>query len=242
MSKLSGIVNASAAKIFSSSSTQEHDLGAVAFDVEGNRYRYVKAGGTALVAGTLLQSAAEITNHQNLTPAAAAIGATEITVTLGATAVTANYYAGGYVVVTVTPGQGYRYRILSHPAANGSATCVLTLEPDSAVVVALTTSSRVDLVPSPYSSVIINPTTATSTPIGVAVYPIVAGEYGWIQDGGIATLLADGAITVGTNVIASNATAGAVEPGADAADLQASIGIAMTGIATTEYGAVRLDI
>lgn len=242
MSKLSGIVMASAAKLFSSSAEREHDLGSVAFDVEGNRYRYAKAGAVALVTGTLLQAPAQIANHQDLAPAATAAGAVQVTVTLGATALTANYYAGGYAIVTVTPGVGYRYRILSHPAADASAAVVLTLEADNAIVVALTTSSRIDLVPSPYSGVVINPTTATSSPIGVAVYPIAIGEFGWIQDGGVAAVLADGAVTVGTNVIASNGTAGAIEPGADAADLQASIGIALTGIATTEYGAIRLDI
>lgn len=217
------------------SSTQDIQLGAKFVDQNGNAYRYCLVGGTALVPGKLYQAPAEITNHQNLTPAAAAIGATSVTVTLGATAVTANQYSGGYLVITVTPGQGYRYLISSHPAASGGATCVLTLA--DPIQVALTTSSRCDMVLNPYSSVIVNPTTASSTIVGAAIYPAAASTYAWVQTGGIAVLLADGALAVGTNVAASNAVAGAVEA---ATGVQALVGIAVTGVADTEYGAVKL--
>lgn len=212
-------------------------LGAAAFDNAGNRYRFAKAGGTALVPGKLQQAAAEVTNHQGLTPAAAAIGATEVTVTLGATAATANQYAGGWLVVTITPGQGYKYLISSHPAADLSTTLTLTLE--DAVVVALTTSSRVDLVANPYSGVIVNPTTASSAPVGGAVTAVTAAYFGWIQDGGIASLLSDGGATVGTAQVGSNGTAGAVEA---LTGVQAPVGTALTGIATGDYGAVYLTL
>lgn len=214
-------------------------LGAAGFDNAGNRYRFAKAGGTALVTGTLLQAPAEVTNHQGLTPAAAAIGATSVTVTLGATAATANQYAGGWLIVTVTPGLGQRLLISSHPAADASATLVLTLE--DAVVTALTTSSRVDLVANPYSGVIINPTTLSSAPVGAALTAITAAYFGWIQDGGVASLLADGANAVGSNVVASNGTAGAVEDAASPG-AQPLVGTALTGAATGECGAVLLNI
>jgi len=217
-------------------STQAMTLGSKFVDQAGNTYRYCLVGGTALVPGKLYQAPAEITNHQNLTPAAAAIGATSVTVTLGNTATTANQYAEGYLVVTVTPGQGYKYRISSHPAASGSATCVITLE--DPILVALTTSSRVDLVLNPYSGVIVNPTTASSCPVGAAIYPTAASTYGFIQTGGIAPLLVDDqTVVVGTNVAASNQAAGAIEP---ATGVQALVGIAVTGGATTEYVAVKL--
>lgn len=214
-------------------------LGAAGFDNSGNRYRFVKAGGTALVPGKLQQAAAEVTNHQGLTPAAAAIGATSVTVTLGATAATANQYAGGWLVVTVTPGQGYKYLISSHPAADSGASLVVTLE--DAIVVALTTSSRVDLVANPYSGVIVNPTTLTAAPVGAAVTAVTAAYFGWIQDGGVASILADGANAVGSNLVASNAVAGAVEDAASPG-AQPLVGTALTGCADTEYGAVLLNI
>ena len=60
-----------------------------------------------------------------------------------------------------------------------------------------------------------------------------------MQVSGPTVLLADGAVTVGTNLVASNGTAGAVEP---ATGVQAVVGTALTGIATTEYGAVFLQL
>jgi len=224
-----------AGDLTSNTSTALHNLGERAVTPDGRVFRYCKAGATALVPGKLQQAPAEVTNHQDLTPAAAAIGATSVTVTLGATAATANQYAGGWLMVTVTPGQGYQYKIKSHPAADASATLALALE--DAIVVALTTSSRCDLVLNPYSGVIVNPTTASSTPVGVAVTAITAAQFGWLQVGGVANVLADGTVTVGTALVASNATAGAVEA---LTGVQAPVGIAVTGIASTEYGAVRL--
>lgn len=218
--------------LFSSSSTQLHALGEVVFTNDGRSFRYAKAGGTALVAGKLQQAQAETTAHQDLTAAAAAIGDTS-TVTSAIT-VTANQYAGGYLLVTVTPGQGYAYKIKGHAAATAAA---VTLTLEDPINIALTTSSRYDLVANPYSAVVVNPTTATSAPVGVAVYPVVAAEFGWLQTAGVANILSDGGSTVGTNVSASNATAGAVEAAVTA---QAAIGVAVTGVATTEYGAFKL--
>jgi len=237
MSYMTGDLQITAADLTANTSTQMHKLGERAVTPDGRSFRYCKVGATSLVPGKLYQAPVEVTNHENLTPTAASIGDTTLTVTLGNTAATANQYAEGWVMVTVTPGQGYQYKIKSHPAASGSATLVLTLE--DPIQVALTTSSRVDLVANPFSAVIVNPATATAAPIGAAVYPVTNAQYGWLQVGGPACLLADGAITVGTSLVASNAVAGAVEP---LAGVQAATGVAMTGIADTEYGAVMLTL
>lgn len=223
--------------LFADSTTQQHNLGERVVSNDGRAFRYSRTGAVALVAGTLQQSGAQVANHQNLTPSAAAIGATEITLTLGATAATANQYAGGYAVITVTPGQGYTYKIKSNPAISSAGSGTIQLE--DPIVVALTTSSRVDLVLNPYSGVIINPATATGLPVGVANIVSAIGSFSWLTCAGIANVLADGAVTVGTNLVASNATAGAVEP---LAGVQASIGIAMNSISTTEYGAVFISL
>lgn len=217
-----------------SSTTANTDLGALATTGDGRFFRYVLAGGTALVPGKLQQCAAETTAWENLTAVAAAVGDTTIAASSTVT-VTANQLAGGLAIISVTPGQGYAYQITGHAAFTAAAPTFTISDP---IKVALTTSSRIDLVPSKFSAVIVNPATATGAPVGVAIAATPASNYGWVQVAGPAAVLADGAITVGTNVIASNAVAGAVEPGADAADLQASVGIALTGIADTEYGAV----
>lgn len=239
MSSLTSDIQVGPNDIFASTTFAQANLGARAVTGDGREFRYAKAGAVALVPGRLLQSQIEVTNHQNLAPTAnVAVGATTFTVTLGATAATANQYAGGWAIITTSTGNGYQYRISSHPAASGSATLQLTLD-DPVVAQFVSASSKVDLVANPYSEVIINPSTATSAPIGVAVFAIPVGSFGWIQTKGTAAVLADGAVVVGTNVAASNATAGAVEA---ATGVQASIGIAVTGIATTEVGAVNIDL
>jgi len=238
MAQITSDIQATPAGLFTSTADQQAILGSRAVASDGREFRYAKAGAVALVPGTLVQAAAEITNHQNIAPADAVAGATSITVTLGATAVTANQYAGGWAVVTTSTGAGYQYQISGHPAAALSTAVVLTLvEPLQTALAAST--SKIDLVANTYNGVVINPATATSNPVGAAVYPIAIGQFGWIQVKGPANLLADGTVVVGTGLVASNATAGAVEA---LTGVQAPIGTAITGIATTQYGAVNLDL
>ena len=219
--------------IFQTSTDQMHNLGEKAYANDGRVYRYARAGGTALVVGTLQQAAAEVTANQNLTAVAAAVDSITVSSSTAIT-ITANQYAGGFLMVSVTPGQGYSYKIKSH-AAFSAAAPTFTLE--DPIIVALTTASRFDLVINTCNGVVINPITATGVPTGVAVVAAAASTYTWLQIGGTANVLADGAVVVGTNVAASNAVAGAVEA---ATGVQASVGIAVTGIATGEYGAVKL--
>lgn len=233
--QLSGAVMVAAQGLFSSSANQMHNLGELIFSNDGRAYRYAKAGGTTLVQGKLQQAQAEATGNQNLTAVAAAIGDTLISSTSTVT-ITANQFSGGFAIITVTPGEGYIYKIKSNAAYTAAAP---TLTLDEPLQVALTTSSRIDLVANPYSAVIVNPSTATSAPVGVAVYPITNAQYGWLQVGGVTSVLADGALVVGTAVVASNATAGAVEA---LTGVQAIVGTAVTGVATTEYGAVKLNL
>lgn len=239
MSHLTGTTQIAGQDIFTTSTSANTNLGALATTGDGRYYRYASLGAVAAVPGKLYQAAAEITNHQNLAPTAnGAIGDKTITVTLGATAVTANQYAGGFAVISDSTGEGYMYEIASHPAALLSATLQLTLV-DPLLTTTASASTKIDLIPSPYSATVVNPTAATSAPIGVAVFPVAIAGFGWMQVSGPTVLLADGAVTVGTNLVASNATAGAVEA---ATGVQAVVGTALTGIATTEYGAVFLQL
>lgn len=217
------------------STTQQHALGELVQANDGRAYRYALAGATALVAGKLQQSAAQVTGDQNLTAVAAAIGDLVLASTTTVTW-TANQYANGYAMITVTPGVGYQYKIAGHAAFTSAAPSVVLSD---AIQVALTTTSRIDIIKNAFDSVIVNPATASSAPIGVAVMPVPIAGYGWLQVLGVCNVLADGAITTGTTLVASNAVAGAVEP---FAGVQAVLGHAMSGIADTEYGAVKLII
>lgn len=211
------------------------------FDLaDGREVILVQAGSATTVApGLLYQAPAIVANHQNIAvAAAAAAGATQITVTLGNTEATANQYAGGYVVVNDANGEGQTLRIASHPAAEASASLVVKLE--DAVVVPLTTSSEVCLIANPANGIIINPTTPTGIPVGVGLYPIAASAYGFIVSKGITSLLnADANLTVGSAISPSNATAGAVENGVIS---QGFVGRALQAGVDTEYRACFIDL
>lgn len=193
-------------------STQLCPIGTKMVTRDGRVFRYVKAGASALVVGNVIQAPAQITTHDQLTPAAAAIGATTITPTLDATnAVVENQYAEGWAVIDTTPGEGYAYPIASHPAAAASAAVALKLPADAKVQVALTTSSRVTLTPNPYKGVIQCPvTTLTGAIVGVAVAPIAASNYGWVQIEGACGVLIAGTPAVGAAVGVPATAAGAV--------------------------------
>lgn len=225
--------------LFEENSVPQHVVGETVFANDGRIFRYCKAGGTALVVGTLQQSPAQDTGDHNLAIAAASVGDKQI-VTTDTPTVTANQYAGGFAAISVTPGVGYLYPISGHAATTAAA---LTINLAAEIDVALTTSSKVDLIKNPYSGVIINPTTLSSAPIGVAVKAITASYFGWLQVSGPTNLLSDGGFTVGLDIVASDATAGAGEVIADgAAELLPKIGTALTTTTTAEYGAVALRL
>ena len=195
--------------LFSSRATPVHGIGTIARDGAGRVFRYCLSGVTQTV-GNVLQASAQITDHQGLTPVAAAIGDTTIVATLGGTAVAAeNLYADGFAQISVTPGLGYSYKIVGHLAVLGGGVITLKLDPSGPIQVAITAAnSKVSLVQNPYKYVVQSPTTATGAIVGVSIYPITNGEYGWIQTGGCAGVLVAGTPAVGIPV-GYSATAGA---------------------------------
>ncbi len=185
---------------------------------------------TTVAAGTLYQDAAIVANHQNLgITAATAYSANgnvpaSVTVTLGATTATVNQYQGGFLIVNAGTGIGQTLRIASHPAANASATCVVTLEdaPNTALSVS---TSKVCLLPPHGANIIINPVTATGAVTGVGLYPIAVSSYGFLASKGIVSAISDVAVaSVGNNITPSTVTAGTV-----------SLLGSTTGVATIGY-------
>ena len=131
------------------------------------------------------------------------------------------------------------YKIKSHPAAAGA---VVTFTLEDPIAVATTGTVKIDCHPNPYKDVIIVPASAaTSAPVGVATNVITNAYYGWLQTHGAAPVLSSTAMTVGNNVMPLMATtAGAGTVAVDG--VKASIGYALTGIATTDVGHVFLTI
>lgn len=240
MANFTGWPQSYGAPLFESTTDPVTNVGDIARTADGRFFRYVKCGATATVAGKLYQAPAQDTAHHDMAPTATAIGSTTITVTLGASAVTANQYAGGLAVIDATPGEGYSYLISGHPAADASASLTLTLA--DPVQVALTTSSDVTITPNPYSGIIVTPAnTLTGAVVGVATYIIDAGEYGWVQVGGPCGVLVGGTPAVGAAVVSPGDTAGevVVDPANAAVVI---VGSMMVTGADGEYNQVLLNI
>src|SRR4249920_1582699 len=92
------------------SSTQNVKLGVKGETIDGRIYRYAKAGAVNVAAGKINVAAAHVANHVNqVVQAAAAIGDTRVSLTLGATAATANQYKGGLLVINDATGEGIAY-------------------------------------------------------------------------------------------------------------------------------------
>jgi len=198
---------------FVESATQYHELGAEAITPDGRHFRYVQAGASALVRGDVQQAPAADVDHDDIACRATAIGATELLITTGASggALDANEYAGGYAIIDTTPGLGQICRILNHAAIAASTNGSLFVAPEDALLVALTTSSKITLIKNPYDGVIQNPaSTMTGAGVGVAIYAITAAYYGWIQTKGVAPVLVGGTPAVGSAVVIPGDTAGEV--------------------------------
>lgn len=193
--------------------TQQVAIGARAVDRLGRSYRYVKVGAADLVAGNVLQGPATVANHLANTPPAVAVDATSFTYTPGATLGAASLYKDGYLEVDTTPGNGYMYGVDDHLAFASATAFTLNLHKDDPVKVALTTSSRVGLIPNPFNGVIQFPvTTATGILVGVAISAIPTTKFGWIQTWGPAAVLINGTPALGAYVVSpSGTTAGSVD-------------------------------
>lgn len=231
------------------------------FDLsDGREVVLVQNGAVALPSGVLVQTEAEVTAHQKLamtvpTAYPATAGSFQILVTNGSTVLNINKFAGGYAIVAAGTGIGQTLKISSHqPAANG-ATFVVTLE--DAIVTTLDATSKISLIQNPYANVIINPTTATGTPVGISFYPLAAStaptynattgalttagvqQYGLIVSRGTTGCLVDSTVTnVGYPIGRSAATAGAV--GVATLTTVAQVGISAQTLTSAQTGMVYL--
>lgn len=220
-------------------SVASHDLGTLGQTPDGRLYRYSQAGAADLAPGKLCVAATQVADHANIAvAAAAAVAATQVSVTLGATLATKDQYEGGYLTVNDATGEGVSYRIRANDAGDASATITVYLaEP---IQVALTTSSEVSLVKNPWDSVVISATDQADMPVGIPNVTITAAYFGWIQTGGACAALADEAITAGLALTTGTGTAGAVEALDAAGEFQ--LGVALQAGVDTEYRTIYLSI
>ncbi len=197
----------------------------------GDLFRYTQMGAVAGVVAKLYQGPLPVANHVLQTAAAAAVGDSTIALTLGNTAVVANDYINGTVVVDLVgnTGFGYTYHIDAHPAVAGSGVFTIplagstsrTIQSDGLMlgpgnetvqVAIATTANSVSVYPNLYKKVLIVPgTLATAAVAGVPPRAMPANSWGWIQTRGECMCLTDNTtVVIGQPAIMSTVTSGAV--------------------------------
>lgn len=215
---------------------------------DGRIFRYGRNGATAAVAGKLYQSPVPGANFDTLAVLAAAVGDRSVTVTNGATTITADQFKGGYLVVedSATIGAGRVYLIDGNDAeAAGSANFTIRLV--DGIQEAWTTSTTVTLLQNPYDSLIIHPSPPTAMPVGVPSCDIAANYYGWFQTHGLASVLIDGTVIIGLSVMPSNAVDGSVEAwglteATPNTEITPAVGRVIEVAPDTKYGAIFLTL
>lgn len=227
---------------YSISQYPEQKLGIKVVDQYGDAWRYSQIGASNAVAGQIQGAPVQKTNHHNVAAyAAAAVGAKQVTLTLGATAAVANEYAGGYLVANDNAPEGVYFRIKSHPAADASGNLTVTLE--EPLVEAVTTSSEFTLVHNAWNGVIVG-TAVTVRAAGVPIVDATAAYYAWLKTRGVCPVLIGSAATLGADLIIGG-TAGSVTDRTDALGASAEPVVAVADIVlgvTGEYNPVRLVI
>lgn len=222
-------------------SESEHQVGTLGQDKFGDLFRYAQIGASNVAAGLIQTAPTQKTNHHNVAAyAAAAVGATKITLQLGATAAVANEYAGGLLIANDVSPEGETYRISQHPAADASGTLVVTL--DRPILTAVTTSSEFTLVHNTWRKTIVA-AAFTLRAAGVALVDATAAYYGWLKTRGVASVLIGSAATLGADL--TMAATGAVTDRTDALGASAEPVVAVADVVvgvSGEYNPVRLCI
>jgi len=228
---------------YKQSTVQQHQMGAIAVDRNGNIFRYARVLSTAtdFVAGKLYTSQDNEDNHVNQAiGVAASVGDTSVEFTAGATAVDANEYDEGYLAFVDTSPEGETYRIKSHDASAGSANVTINIEP--ALLTAVTTSSEASLLHNPWN----NPLVGQLVDVPAAGIPLVdwdvsVANYGWLQTRGVVAALGDTAgVGEGDQICISNQVDGAV--GARTTITEVQIGLTLDASVAGEFHPVYLMI
>jgi len=203
-----GLVVTPAFGIYEQSDERKHRLGDFLV-VGGKKYVFAKAG-EALDPGKLCTAAMD-TDAEDTVTVAHPIGTRKVTIT-AATAIAADQYADGYLVVDEGTDAGHKYRIKSHPAIGNGDTGEITLY-DPIVTAWVIANTDITLYTSKYLVQESN-TDQVECPVGVPEIAVTSGYYFWLQIRGECQVLMDEVFGNATNqrlVTIGSSVAGAVE-------------------------------
>lgn len=197
--------------IYSSSSSARWAVGTHFYREDGNVYVYSHFGYACTPGYVCAQDISQSSNTELanvMTSAASAVAVAGETIKPGAVgskyiqltlaSITANQFAGGYIVLTAGTGSGYTYRIKGNTATDDPASGFIRIELDKCVLqAAIDNTTDCIIVGNRYA----NLTHASATDVfgaGIACAYQQAGYYGWVQKSGVVGVLQD---TVGTKAL-----------------------------------------
>lgn len=212
---------------------------------DGRTYAYGfnnTGSSTALAPGKLCSGAVVVTNHINQTGVTTVAGQQSLTYAVGATLVTQNQYAGGYLVVNAGTGAGQALLIAGNNAAASSGSPTISLA-DAIITATLVSDSKFSLIPHLYSACLLFASGSSTVLVttGVPNISIPDQSYGWLQVGGTCSVLANGTPGIGVNVVPSATTSGAVDVNTGAL-FQQTVGVMQQTAVSTEYRPCNLTI
>lgn len=221
-------------------------LGTIGADRRGDLYAWTLNGAVALSAGKAVIAPAKVSNDTNRSldsTSNVAVGSTKVTVSSAGT-VTADQYAGGFLVVNDGAGVGQTFLITGNSAdyTGGAAHAVDVYIHDSVGILLSTSTSKVALMTNPWANVIVHPGSSVAYQcVGVPQMAVTAAYYFWAKVRGMASVLSDGVITKGGDaILTSNAVAGALLAKAD--DTSHVVGTAPEATVDTKYYGIYLTL
>jgi hypothetical protein len=237
---------ASNQSIYTSVSTPVHPVGTKGALPDGREYVYVCNRSSAIATGKLCKFNEVDTNYDlcvvpTQTTGSLAIGSTVLNVTLaGSSTIAENQFVGDFLNIDDDTGEGTLYKIFGNTAVSAGTAITLAIEP---LRVAITTSTTVTLV-NCFQDVRIADANTSQKIAGVTQIAVAAGsstpQYFWIQNKGLCSVLMNGTPAVGSILVVSATTGGAVDAGAEsdsAAAYKNIVGtmVSLAGVSTEHH-------
>lgn len=211
---LTDLVTGVAQDVWTASATQNYPLGAEKVLPDGRKFRYAQAGASNITRALMQQTAVLDSKFLDITQTGHAQTAASTSITVLCTtgsALAANYFAGGKLIVTTGTNLGDTYNIKS--SSLQATDTLLDLVLDEPLRNAIAATDKVSVVPNRWKKTVVVPTTTiTSLPAGVPLIDVTAAFFYWAQVRGPAPLIVDtgDTVVVGSKVgiPATNAVAG----------------------------------
>ena len=189
---------------------QKQKLG-TRMQIADREFVYCQAG-EAITVGKLVMGVDGTAAHQvDLAVSAGSAEATTVTLS-GSLTITKNQYKDGWLIFNDVEEEGHMYRVKGNTLVASATGCVVTLDEEDGLAVAITTSQQVGLYENPYTEVEAHDANDVDhAPLGWTCVDISDTDFGWLCVKGFTTALIDGTPGLGVPLVASNGVDGAVE-------------------------------